>query len=235
MTRLAWLLPLLFACSSSPARPAGDDASADAPVDAAAPDAPLTVTDAGADAGDAAVDPFVPHPPDGATECGSGTISASSSHSACMEPSFVLDDVPLFDGGNGSMPRACDALTVGGGEWQVWCTPSEVYVWGRIPIENASTLTDCHAVSLLEIDEGLYATANAGGNGAQVRTYEPDGTEIIGTPAGDPQTIVASITLPLTASGAAQMFVAGMLEDTCNQGVPGPPTVLTGFDVQWKE
>jgi len=212
------------------------DAAADAPNDAAK-SFDVTTSDAtdATDASDGGVDPFVPHPPAGATKCGSGSISAGSAQSACTEPSMVLDDMLLPDGGFGAMPRACDALTVGAGEWQAWCTSSEVYVWGRIPIVDAGTLTDCHGVSLIMIDEGLYATGNAGGNGVQVGTYEQDGTEIAGTATGDSQTIVASTTLAATSSGTAQMFVAGSLEDTCNQGIPEAPTVLTGFNAQWNE
>ena len=239
MTRLAWLLPWLLACSSSPFAPGGDaavtDAAVDAPksIDAATGDA-TTASDA-SDGSDGGLDPFVPHPPDGATKCGSGVISAGSAQSACTKPSMMLDDMLLPDGGFGAMPRACDALTVGAGEWQTWCTPSEVYVWGRIPVVNAGTLSDCHGVSLLMIDEGLYDTGNMGGNTSQVRTYQQDGTEIIGTPKGEPQTIVTWLTVAATSSGGAQMFVAGSLEDTCNGGEQEPPTVLTGFNAQWNE
>lgn len=185
--------------------------------------------------GDAGLDPLAPHPPAGATKCGSGTITAGSSQTACTEPSFVLDDVPLPDGGTESMPRACDALTVSGGEWQVWCSATEAYVWARIDATNAGTLQDCHGLSLLMIDEGLYDTGSSGGNGVQVMTYEADGTEIAGTPPGDPQTIIASLTIPSTQGGAAQLFVAGSLEDSCQSGAFGPETVLAGLDATWKQ
>ena len=237
------LLPSILACSS--AGPfTHDDSGApppDAAGDSAIPEKDAASTDAGsggdadADAdADAGLDPFVPHPPQGSTKCGSGPISAGSAQTACNEPSFILDDAPLPDGGMGPMPRACDALTIGSGEWQVWCTSTEAYVWARIPATNANVLQDCHGASLLMIDEGLYESGNGGGNGATAITYESNGTEIAGTPPNDPQTIIASITLAsTTTSGSARLWVAGSLEDTCNGGAFDPPTVLTGVDTTW--
>ena len=235
------LLPFVLACSS--AGPRTHDDSGAPPADAAAGDAAIPDHDGGVstDAGsggdaDAGLDPFVPHPPQGSTKCGFGSITAGSAQTACSEPSFILDDAPLPDGGMGAMPRACDALTIGSGEWQVWCSPTEAYVWARIPATNANVVQDCHGASLLMIDEGLYESGSGGGNGAQVMTYESNGTEIVGTPPNDPQTIIASITLPSTAkSGSAKLWVAGSLEDTCNGGGFGPPTVLTGVDATWSE
>jgi hypothetical protein len=240
MTRLAFLLPFALACSSAP--PAsqndsgtpGNDAGSTSDADASNPlkDAGGSVTDANDD--DAALDPFVPHPPAGSTKCGSGTITSASAHTACTEPSWILDDMLLVDGGHGAMPRSCDALTIGAGEWQAWCTATTTYLWARVPFQNAGTLADCHSDSIL-IDEGLWQYANGGGNGgADVRTYEQNGTEIAGTMPGDPQTLIASMTLQTGQTKAATMWIAGSLEDTCNNGVFDPPTVLTGFDATWK-
>jgi hypothetical protein len=241
MTRLVSLLPFLMACSSAAPHFGGDSGAPppeDAAVaDAAAPDAAVPIPDGGDAGADAAADPFVPHPPAGATQCGAGVITSGSSQSACMEPSMVLDDVPLFDGGTESMPRSCGALDVGGGEWQVWCTATEAYLWAKLtPANNTNVMQDCHGLSLLMIDEGLYESGNGGGNGAQVMTYESDGTEIAGTVPGDPQTVIASITLSGSQqSGSAQLFVAGSLEDSCQGGAFGPPTVLAGVDLAWKQ
>ena len=239
MARFAFLLPFVIACSSGP--PAQNDSGApenDAAVgsdaDAGNPQKDAgSVTDAG---GDAALDPLVPHPPAGSTKCGSGVVSSSSAYSACTEPSWILDDMLLVDGGHGAMLRACDALGIGAGEWQVWCTSTTAYVWTRIPITNANTVKDCHGGSILMIDEGLWQYGNGGGNGGgDIRTYETNGTEIAGTTPNDPQTLVASITLQTSAqTQAASFWIAGSLEDTCNNGVFDPPTVFTGIDVTWK-
>ena len=238
MTRLALLLPFLVACSSSPPNSQNDsgtenDASVASDADASTPQKDAQIpTDSG---NDAASDPFVPHPPAGSTKCGSGVVDATSAHAACTEPSWILDDMPLVDGGMGAMPRACDGLTIGAGEWQVWCSPTNAYVWMRVPITNANTVKDCHDSSLLMIDEGLWQYANGGGNGgATIRTYESNGTEIIGTIPGDPQTLVASILVQTnTQNKSASLWIAGNLEDTCNNGFD-PPVVLTGVDVTWK-
>ena len=240
MTRFAFLLPFLVACSSAP--PATQDDSGLPENDAGTStdaDAAIQQKDGGSvidAAGDAALDPFVPHPPAGSTKCGSGTIDSASAQKACTEPSWILDDMILVDGGHGAMPRACDALGIGAGEWQVWCTATSAYVWARVPITNANTVKDCHDVSILEIDEGLWQYANGGGNGGStIGTYEQNGTEIAGTTPGDPQTLVASITLPTDGQNkAATMWIAGSLEDTCNNAIFDPPEVLTGFDATWK-
>lgn len=240
MTRFAFLLPFAIACSSSPPASQNDsgtpenDAATSSDADAGNPQKDAgSITDASTDA---PLDPFVPHPPAGATKCGSGTIDSASAQKVCTEPSWMLDDMLLFDGGHGAMPRSCNALTIGAGEWQVWCTATSAYVWARVPIANASTLNDCHDVSLLEINEGLWQYANGGGNGgATIGTYEQNGTEIMGTTPGDPQTLVASIILQTDGQNkAATMWIAGSLEDTCNNAIFDPPTVLTGFDATWK-
>jgi hypothetical protein len=240
MTRFAFLLPFAIACSSPPPASQNDsgvptDASTSSDADGSSnpqKDAAI-ITDASADAPE---DPFVPHPPAGSTKCGSGTIDSSSAHAACTEPSWILDDMLLIDGGMGSMPRSCDALTIGAGEWQVWCSATNAYVWARVPITNNGSLADCHNASLLNIDEGVWQYGNGGGNGgATIRTYESNGTEIIGTLAGDPQTLVASMLVQTNGqSKAATMWIAGSLEDTCNNAILDPPTVLTGFDVKWQ-
>lgn len=241
MARFAFLLPFVIACSSS-SPPASqndsgtpeEDAGTTNDADAANPQKDAgSITDA---TGDAALDPFSPHPPAGSTECGSGTITSASAHAACTEPSWILDDMLLVDGGHGAMPRACDALGLGAGEWQAWCSATNVYLWASVPITNANTLKDCHDASLLMIDEGLWQYANGGGNGgATIGTYESNGTEIAGTTPGDPQTLIASIILQTDGQNkAATMWIAGSLEDTCNNAIFDPPTVLTGFDATWK-
>src|SRR5512140_1039870 len=128
MTRLGCLLPLLLlACSSTGPQQTTDSGAP--PKDAATTtDASPPPVDASVDTGtDAALDPFVPHPPAGSTKCGSGVISAGSAQLTCNEPSMILDDVPQIDGGLSNVPRSCSALTIGAGEWQVWCTATNVY------------------------------------------------------------------------------------------------------------
>ena len=241
MTR--WILLPFFAAACSAGAPPGEDDAGTPATDAAAADgATKPPLDAGADAAestdanasDAASNPFVPHPAADMTKCGSGVVSEGSSQSACTEPSEILDYV-LLDGGSTSYARACGALTVGAGEWQAWCDSTSVYLWTRMPFTSNGSLQDCKGNSLLMIDYGLYEAGSGGGNGVQVGTYETDGTEIAGTPPNDAQTIVASTTIASTAkSGAASVFVAGSLEDTCTQ-IPDPPTVLAGFDATWTQ
>jgi hypothetical protein len=218
------------ATDTNGAEKSGDSAIADAPpIDGVSFDA--------SDAGDGG-DPMAPHPPADASPCGEGTFTAGDASTACMKPSFALDDMPLPDGGFGSTPRACGALTTSGGSWKVWCGPSATYVWARFDdVVNDGALKDCHGGSLLMIDEGVYDTGSSGGNSAHVRTFQDPYGEIAGTPEGVTQTAIVELTLDgtwPTGDGGANLFVLGSLEDSCAGGAPQPPTVLTGTSVTWK-
>ena len=209
----------------------GDAAVADAsPTVDASPtsDAPL---DAMADA----ANPLAPHPPPGATMCGHGAITSGDFASGCMSPSWVLDMTLQPDGGFASTPRNCGALAIGSGQWEAWCTSSQTYVWARFDqLQNQGTYVDCHNVSLLWIDEAVYDTGSSGGNGAHVGTYQMNGTQIVGTTPGMPQIGILEVTVGNTPNGgAAKLYVLGSLENTCNMGAPGPPTVFGGIAVSW--
>jgi hypothetical protein len=180
---------------------------------------------------------LVPNPPPGAKECGSGTITEASSSTACMAPNWVLDSMLLPDGGMAMTPRDCGALSVTSGTWQVWCAPKQIYLWARFnDVSNTGTLADCHGLSLLEVDEGVYAFASGGGNGTQVATYELDGAEIAGLTPSMPEDIVITTTLSASPGmgGSANLWVLGSLEDSCKMGGFDPPTVLAGVTVTWK-
>jgi hypothetical protein len=180
---------------------------------------------------------LTPSPPKGATECGSGTITQASSSTACMMPNWVLDSMPLPDGGTAMTPRDCSALTVTSGTWEVWCTSTEVYLWARFNgVNDTGSLVDCHGLSLIEIDEGVYSSGSGGGNGTQVATFELDGTEIAGLTPAMPEDMVITVTLdnPSGTAGSADLFVLGSLEDSCKMGAFDPETVLAGVTVTWK-
>jgi hypothetical protein len=181
---------------------------------------------------------LTPSPPAGSTECGSGLITQASAMSVCMMPDAVLDSMPLPDGGTAMTPRACDAITITSGNWQVWCTSKVAYVWARFDgVKNTGTLHDCHGLSLLNIDEGVFSYGSGGGNGAEVATFQLDGTEISGLTTTTAENMVMETTLDNTmdmGSGAADLFVLGSLEDSCTMSLYGPPTVFTGVAVTWK-
>jgi hypothetical protein len=142
--------------------------------------------------------------------------------------------VPQPDGGLASTPRKCDALTIGSGQWEAWCTPSNTYVWARFDqLSNQGTWTDCHHVSLVEVDEGVYDTGLAGGNTSNMLTYEADGTSIAGTFPGMPETGILQVTVGNGPNGgSSKLFVLGSLQDSCNTGA-STATVLGGVSVTW--
>jgi hypothetical protein len=179
----------------------------------------------------------MPSPPAGATECGSGSITASSAVMVCMMPDEVLDSTPLPDGGTAMTPRACDGVTVGSGSWQVWCTSKVAYVWARFDnVNNTGAIHDCHGLSLLNIDEGIYSDGSGGGNGVEVGTFELDGTEISGLTTTMPENVAIQTTLDNSSmmGGAADLFVLASLQDSCTMTLFGTPTVIAGVAVTWK-
>lgn len=253
LTRLLLLaLAPLVACSSTPADPGaggggGDDDSGGSATDgggAGDDDGGLSHGDGstskdggeGGSSHDAAVPGVGPTPPPGATQCGNGTFAAGDVVSACAIPSYVLDNVPDFDGGYSSTPRACNAITTTGGAWETWCTATETYAWVRFDqVTNLGSLSDCHGITLLEIDYGSYDTGSGGGNGTQVATFQANGTSVVGTPVGTPQTATMQVTLGDNSSkGAANLFLQGTT--LIGAGCPGAivPTVLAGARVTWE-
>jgi hypothetical protein len=182
-----------------------------------------------------ASNPLAPHPPPGSTKCGHGTFTQSDWSTGCMTPSWVLDMALQADGGFGTTPRDCTALTIASCQWEAWCTASDTYLWARFDqLSNSGTWVDCHNASLLWVDEGVYDTGSSGGNGAHVGTFEMDGTQIVGTTPGMPQIGILEVNVGNGPNGgAAKLFVLGSLENTCNMGAPGPPTVLGGISVSW--
>lgn len=254
---LAVALVALFACSGSSGdastppsdsgegfldAPSHDGTSLDAAGDSSATETSAdsfvtadssTTSDALSDAGD----PLAPHPPAGSTKCGEGTFTPGDAASACMKPSYELDDALLPDGGHGSTPRRCDALSVDGGRWEVWCG-SKTYVWARFDgVTNTAALHDCHGASLIMIDLGVYQTGSIGGNTTSVRTYQDPYGEIAGSPPGVKQTAIFTLDLSAWPSGSSvtgDLFLLGSLEDTCSGGAMQPPVVLSGVAVKWK-
>lgn len=210
--------------------PATHDASVDAPAtDAPATDAPpgdMTPTDAG-------FDPHVSHPPAGYTLCGHGTFTSAQAAMGCMTPSLALDDMPLPDGGFGSTPRDCSALTTSGGAWEAWCMGPNVYLWARFDDVSASASPPGCLGGILYVDEGVWDSGSGGGNGAHVSTYLPDGTEIAGAAPGMPETAVYELMIDGTpgAMNSANLFLLGS-RDCAPMGFM-PPEVLAGITVTW--
>ncbi len=224
---------------SAPADAGPGADTATAPADASGDTGP-TLEDSSTDDApifDSGASPLMALPPPGSSMCAHGTFTQAEAMMACMTPSFALDDMPLPDGGTATIPRSCSAVTISDGEWEVWCSPMSAYVWVRFNnLTNANVLQDCHHLSLLLVDEGVYDTGSGGGNGAQVGTYELDGGEISGTVPGMPQIGIYQVTLPSTpdaSQAGANLFVLGSLEDSCGMGPQDPPTVLTGIGVKW--
>jgi len=155
--RTAWLLATLCACgagSNSIANRgdagAGDAASQDSstgpgPDGAALRDSGAAENESGADGalpnpgqdasaladagGDASA--TAANPPPGSTPCGGGTFTATDSASSCqLYSNFLM-----------AAAENCNEVTVTGGAWEAWCSPTSIYLWARfdgLSIPNAA-------------------------------------------------------------------------------------------------
>lgn len=168
------LLPTLTlaACNAGDGWPAGDAA----PLDAAAPSDSALPSDS-AIPGDAtaAMDSQTPsdaagadlvwsgsmaHPPPGAVKCGHGTFTSGDSQMACMAPSFTLDHWGMQQQ---PFPRACDAVTLDGGEYDVWCTKASAYVFVHFANLRATGTLKCKGATMLLLGV-VYESGNGGGD-----------------------------------------------------------------------
>jgi hypothetical protein len=184
------------------------------------------------DAGDA------PKPPPGATKCGFGTITQADAFKACGDPSMTLDYKSDFDGGFTKVPRHCDAVTIDSGRWEVWCSPTALYIWAEWDgvRSTGSWSAGCPGDETLAIGMGLWDYGwGSGGGGGSLPPYKV-------TPAyGFSKSTPAKVTLELSytgavPSGAAHLFVSAYHWATCGGGKVGPrdeDAVVTAMPLAW--
>ncbi len=247
------LAPMLVSCAgSSPDAPAApiDDAALtdtspsedDAAIDSAAPDTAPPDSAAPIDVGTDALAPdsgLEPKPPAGATLCASGTFAQGDAVKTCGEPSSVIDSVIGPDGKPKTVERHCDAVTVEGGRWEVWCSPKGIYFWTRIDgLRSTGAWVSCPASPHLELGMGLHDYAHAGGGGGGSLPG------VIGKPnyffsKTEATSVVASGTqdgAEVAKAGSLRVFVTAHHSATCSGTMVGPPdpdAVVTAVSMKW--
>ncbi len=107
-------------------------------LDAAAFDGSVVEHDAGPRPDAGCLDMFAAcaHPPAGFTLCGGGAVDPTAARTACD----VLD--PPRDIFTGVM-KACDALSIGSGHYDVYCGPSAIYVWVSLDGLTSTDVLTC--------------------------------------------------------------------------------------------
>jgi hypothetical protein len=114
--------------------------------------------------GDLAPDLTQPHPPAGATPCGSGSFTTADLKTVCTHGSLIL-----IDSMNQPLPQSCDALTLGSGSFDVWCTPTKAYAFFHFSSLQASgTLTGCLGATYLELVPDYEVTIVGGSMGGSL-------------------------------------------------------------------
>lgn len=200
-----------------------------APVDTGLPvDAHRAESDAG---------PSTSHPPEGSRLCGEGTLTQDELRATCTATDPSVFGIVI--------EKTCDALTTAGLDYEIWCTPDQLYVFARLrEVDSASRLTCGGSVPLPDGGVFLYETRELPYGIDSPPPESPilvtvDGATHVssagGTPASWSQTIVgdpvsaryertmASWTRP---DGATVSFDAG---GTTTFALPLTPVDCTGF------
>jgi hypothetical protein len=236
-----------FACSSTsdgtPVGQAPGDASTPATDGEGSPpqDSGTGVKDAaGSDTGslpdgggatDGNTTSLAPRPPSGATKCGSGTFSANDSTTACQsQPTF---------GGQLAYPHDCGSVDVAGGQFEVWCSSTETYLWARFDGVGVKSPYECNVTvdgsvypyyPELSIGSGeveIHAGASGIGTGAT-----PYGNGLYLT-YGTPGTFAIDVTTPgAFSSGTATIWVVTQ-QNNCPGSQDLPKTITAGVPLTW--
>lgn len=188
--------------------------------------------DAAADAppqGDGGDDLMNPHPPKGATVCGSGPVTSAAFQDTCTAPSSVLD---WWAGG--AFPRACGAVTFTSASYTVWCTADTAYVFVHyIGLHATGTLT-CKGASAFT----LSAVWDSGSGGGDLGVNVTSGYRGAPYDAFSDTAAIDVSTWVTTSrkSRSARIYLAPLQEPLgqCGQANAGYRTVVGGAKADWQ-
>jgi hypothetical protein len=235
----AWMLVAFLSagCGHNPG-PVGTDAgSADGPGVA---DAALTEASTGdlaegpADGGgpDMTWNPSVPNPPAGSVKCGHATFTVADSNQLCMNAhGLVIDSWGMA---HQPFPRACNAVTFGSGDYDVWCTATDAYVFAHFAGLVPTGTLKCKGSTGLALS-AIYETGSGGGDtGITLKTGYG------GVPYND-----FDVTTPIdayvwittaVASGTASLWMTpftALLTGPCGDSNAGYRSLVAGVEATW--
>lgn len=104
-------------------------------------------------------------PPMGFTRCGNGVFTQSDFAAACAMPPSLLDPMMTM--------RACNAATISGGEWEVWCGQAADPPYVRVAFDGLAATgqnAGCGAMSTVGFG---WIEANGGGSGMNTVASSP--------------------------------------------------------------
>jgi hypothetical protein len=207
------------AASSSDGAIADTTSSEAAPPADAAQDAPAADTS--------------PHPPPGATKCGGASFDANAARDACNAP-FKL-------GGEINYSRACDALDISGGAYEVWCNPAGgVYFWVRYDGLKPKSPYECNVTldgSVYPLYPPMYVQGAELEASSGARAEGGNATVRPAFSLLDPQR-ASTVVLDATASdldgasGTASMWLVFVQSD-CPGNPDKLPTIQSGAALTW--
>jgi hypothetical protein len=222
--------PIDASASAADGEGSPQDSGAGTSKDASGSDAALSPDGSGPTDADADTAALAPHPPSGATKCGSGTFTANDSTAACQSDPTLG---PL------AYPRDCTSFVIAGGEFEVWCSSTQTYLWARFDGAGVKTPYQCTAVfdgSVVSFDPPLQIIANQGEiHGAS------GGTSFSNWGSGDGVLLTygtpGSFAVDATVSGAFPTGKATIWVVTeqlkCPGGAELPMTTRAGAPFSW--
>jgi hypothetical protein len=162
-------------------------------------------------------------PPSGFSRCGQGAVTPADFIAACSVMSFSLD-IQMLE-------KACDAATITGGQWEVWCgsKPTDVpYV--RVAYDGllaTGKYSGCMGFTQMSVAMG-WIDANGGGSGMTAPGLAPMFDTMMSTNAA----LQSLGNTQVATSGTGNVFLVGSLPGACSG--PVPQAVIGGATVSWK-
>jgi hypothetical protein len=185
--------------------------------------------DAGGGPPDMTWDPSQAHPPMGATRCGDGTFTDADSKMVCQMSSFLLD---YWGMQMTPFPRACDAATITGGSYEVWCTPTQAYVHVRFTGLRATGTLVCKMTTRLMLGV-VYESGGGGGDTGITLTSGYGGVPSNDFDVNSPIDAYGWITVAVGAKSANLWLTPSHYFSPCGSMNSGYRSVVGGAHAVW--
>jgi hypothetical protein len=166
-----------------------------------------------------------PSPPAGSTPCGDGTFTQADALSTCSSK--------IIGPTGAEYEQHCDAVSIAGGRWEAWCSPTGAYVWTAFDgMQATGSYSLCPGSTSMFLNLAYFEAAVAGqGKGGDLITAA---TYTIDTaPAADVEIELTIDDADYAAEGSATIWLTPHLEVACPGGLSGPRFSASGVALEW--